>query len=118
MVAGQKLALWCNAAKAGTSTRSRHLSEAQPTEENKALLAARTNLFVASTGCKANGDSEVCEYVAESVAPLEMKLAHVAQGAATLRAGVASLCPAEDSFAARDSDLRSVDPWESGYRAR
>jgi hypothetical protein len=45
MVAGQKLALWRNAAKAGTSMRSRCLSEAQPTEENKALLAVRANLF-------------------------------------------------------------------------
>jgi hypothetical protein len=36
--------------------RSRCLSGAQPTEENKALPAARANLFAAYTECKANGD--------------------------------------------------------------
>ena len=46
----------------------------KPTEEQQALMAARADLFAAYTECKANGDEDTAEQIAESVAELDTEL--------------------------------------------
>lgn len=46
----------------------------EPTNEQKELMAARAYLFTAYQDCKANGDTEGCEQIAESVAELDTAL--------------------------------------------
>jgi hypothetical protein len=45
-----------------------------PSEEHQALMAARADLLAAHAECKANGNAEVCEQIAESVAELDSEL--------------------------------------------
>ncbi|MDQ3988253.1 MAG: replication initiator protein [Actinomycetota bacterium] len=47
------------------------VERAQPTEEHKELLAVRADLFAAYTECKASGDLDGCERIAESVTELD-----------------------------------------------
>jgi len=47
---------------------------AEPTEEQKALMAARADLFAAYAECKTNGDEQACELIAESVRELDQAL--------------------------------------------
>ncbi len=47
---------------------------AKPTEDHKELMAARADLATAYTECQANGDDQVCEQIAESVAELDTEL--------------------------------------------
>jgi hypothetical protein len=47
---------------------------AKPTEDHKELMAARADLANAYTECQANGDDQVCEQIAESVAELDTEL--------------------------------------------
>ncbi len=57
-----------------------HLAEepvtdrAQPTDEQKTLLAARADLVTAHAECRAVGDEVSCEQIAESVAELDAEL--------------------------------------------
>jgi hypothetical protein len=45
-----------------------------PTDEHKELMAARADLFAAYTECKAAGDTEACEQLADAVAELDAEL--------------------------------------------
>ena len=47
---------------------------AQPTEDQKELLAARADLVAAHADCRAVGDEDSCEQIAESVAELDIEL--------------------------------------------
>ncbi|MGH4006941.1 MAG: replication initiator [Pseudonocardiaceae bacterium] len=47
---------------------------AQPTDEHKELLAARADLIAAHADCRAIGDEDSCEQIAESVAELDAEL--------------------------------------------
>ena len=47
---------------------------AQPTEDQKELLAARADLVAAHADCRAVGDEGSCEQIAESVAELDIEL--------------------------------------------
>ena len=50
------------------------VTHAKPTEEHKALLAARADLFSAYAQCRQAGDMLACEQIAESVAELDSAL--------------------------------------------
>jgi hypothetical protein len=45
-----------------------------PSEEHKALLATRADLLAAYTQCRAHGDQNACEQIADSVAELDTEL--------------------------------------------
>jgi hypothetical protein len=47
---------------------------ATPSDEHKALMAARADLLAAYTECKTHGDELTCEQIAESVAELDQEL--------------------------------------------
>jgi hypothetical protein len=47
---------------------------AQPTDEHKELLAARADLVTAHADCRAAGDEDSCEQIADSVAELDAEL--------------------------------------------
>jgi hypothetical protein len=47
---------------------------AAPSENHKALMAARADLVAAYTECKTNGDEITCEQIADSVAELDTEL--------------------------------------------
>ncbi len=49
-------------------------ARATPTEEHQKLMALRADLATAYTECQANGDAEVCEQLADSVAELDAEL--------------------------------------------
>jgi hypothetical protein len=49
-------------------------SRTTPSEEHKALLAARADLLAAYTECKTRGDELTCEQIADSVAELDSEL--------------------------------------------
>ncbi|MQA15712.1 MAG: replication initiator protein [Pseudonocardiaceae bacterium] len=44
---------------------------AEPTDEQRELMATRADLFAAHVDCKAAGDAEACEQIADSVAELD-----------------------------------------------
>jgi hypothetical protein len=50
------------------------ITRATPSEDHKALMAARADLLAAYTECKTNGDELTCEQIADSVAELDTAL--------------------------------------------
>jgi hypothetical protein len=50
------------------------IERAKPTEDHKELMAVRADLATAYAQCQANGDDQVCEQIAESVADLDTDL--------------------------------------------
>ncbi len=50
------------------------IERAKPSEEHKELMATRADLFAAYAECKAAGDAETCEQIADSVAELDSEL--------------------------------------------
>lgn len=50
------------------------IERAKPSNEHKELMAARADLFAAYAECKAAGDAEACEGIADSVAELDAEL--------------------------------------------
>ncbi len=50
------------------------VERAKPTDEHKALMATRADLFAAYVECQQAGDLEACEQIADSVAELDAEL--------------------------------------------
>ncbi|MGH4025406.1 MAG: replication initiator, partial [Pseudonocardiaceae bacterium] len=50
------------------------VERARPSEEHQDLMATRADLFAAYAECKADGDAETCEQIADSVAELDAEL--------------------------------------------
>ncbi|MDQ4032555.1 MAG: hypothetical protein M3332_09920 [Actinomycetota bacterium] len=59
----------------GLASRTEAVTErATPTEEHKALLAARADLVAAYHNCRAVGDEDSCEHLADSISDLDAEL--------------------------------------------